>query len=65
MGPNEEVMYKFTLSIGYAVGNREAFFTAEELGITEDMSEAEIEATLDEAWQDWANNYIEGGCHEV
>lgn len=60
LNEDEGVVYKFTLSIGYAVGNRQEFFTAEELGITEDMSEEEIESVLDEEWRDWSNNYVDG-----
>jgi hypothetical protein len=55
---------KMTLSIGYAVGRREA--TLEIDDAPDDLSEDDLISWLHEAyWDDWASGYIDGGVSIV
>lgn len=64
MDRNTEVT--FTLSIGFVGAKREQTFTLEELGYIkgEDFdTKEELEELLSAAWEDWSNDYINGGWH--
>ncbi len=61
--------YKFTLSIGYPSANREDEMTVEQIGYDEqewaDLSKEDKDSELQEAWNDWSTNYIEGGWETI
>ncbi|WP_054704628.1 hypothetical protein [Bacillus sp. JCM 19041] len=52
---------KFTLSIGYYGANHEETFSFKELGITDDMTQEEIEEFLTKEHIEWRYNYLDGG----
>jgi len=54
---------KFSLSIGIANADQEEVFTLDQLGIYDDDYETEEEllALLEEEWNRWKNEYVDGG----
>lgn len=52
---------QFTLSIGYISASRKEVVDMD----FEGMSQDEIEEEIDEAWKEWAWNYIDGGPHII
>lgn len=56
--------FKFTLGIGFAGARHEEVYEIDDEDIA-DMSEAEKEKLLEEHWQEWAHNYIDGGWDEI
>ena len=54
----KEVKVKFTLGIGFAGATHEEKI---EFEFEDAANQDEIEKELEEAWQDWAWNYIDGG----
>jgi hypothetical protein len=54
----KKITVKFTLGIGYANATHE---DEQELEFDDNMTQEEIEAEIEEDWQEWTNNYIDGG----
>ena len=54
--------YLFTLSIGFVGAEHEEEFDYPEV---DDMEPKERDKYLEQDWQDWANNYIDGGWHKI
>jgi hypothetical protein len=59
-------IYRFTLSIGLSnAGQEDEVDVPAEYGISDDewdaMPEAERNEKLEQAWKDWAWNFIDGG----
>lgn len=57
--------YKFTLGIGISNARQEEIFTAEELGITEELTPKQTQKILEEELSYWAGNYIDTGFSEI
>lgn len=53
--------FKFTLSIGYAGVTREDTIEID----LEGLEGEEREKVIEEEWEEWAWNYIDGGWEEV
>jgi len=58
------IEYEFTLTIGYCNAKHTDIFNVSSLGYSDkewdELPEKEKNKILEGAWQDWANNYIEG-----
>lgn len=54
--------FSFTLSIGYHGAKHEDIMDYPEC---DDMSEEEREEFLNQEWQEWSNDYIDGGWWPV
>ena len=52
---------KVYLSIGYVVGNHEDVIEVDDDDYNACETDDQRDKLLGEYWQDWANNYIEGG----
>jgi hypothetical protein len=51
---------KFTLSIGYPTATQEdTFYLIDDLGYDPDV-DIDIDEFLENAWQEWKNEYIDG-----
>lgn len=53
---------KVTLSIGYHGASHDDIIDIDEEEWEDCETEVERTELMDSYWQDWANNYIEGGC---
>ncbi len=57
--------YQFTLTIGYPGATHEEEMTIEEMDFNEveweELTEDEREKVLQENWEAWSSNFIEGG----
>ena len=51
-----------TLSIGYPTASHKDVIEIDDDEYNECNTDDERDDLLGEYWQDWANNYIEGGC---
>ncbi|WP_099301880.1 DUF7167 family protein [Bacillus sp. Marseille-P3800] len=52
---------RFTFSVGYHGVKHEKTFSFEELGITKDMTQEQIEEILTKEYYEWRNDYLNGG----
>ena len=61
--------FKFTLSIGIVGARQEEELGLCDIGYIEEewfaMTGDAKKKALEEAWQDWSNNYIDGGWTEI
>lgn len=57
-------LFKFTLGIGFAGAQHEDECEIDDDEL-EDLSESQREDLIQEYWQDWANNHIDGGWDEI
>lgn len=58
MDKNTKVV--FTLSIGFAGAEHREELTLESLGYEPDVDK-DLDKFLEETWNEWSNNYIDGG----
>lgn len=56
--------FKFTLSIGYAGADHRETYEIDDEDF-EGLSEAERDKVIEEHWQEWSQNYIDGGWDEI
>lgn len=63
------ITYDFTLNIGYSQAQQQDVVTVKEMGYTDEewrkLTPDKKEKVLNETWQDWANNFIDGGWAEI
>jgi hypothetical protein len=54
---------RFSLGIGIANAEQEEVFTLDQLGISDEdyETEEELQALLEEEWNRWKNEYVDGG----
>ena len=56
---------KVTLSIGYPTAKHEDILDIDDTEWSECETEEERDDLLNEYWQDWSNNYIDGGWERL
>ena len=63
------IKYLFTFSSGFVGARQEEEFTVQDLGYSENewnlLNPVEQENVLSSNWEDWINNYIDGGWQKI
>lgn len=61
--------YRLSLSIGYSNAGQEDIIDTKDYGYSdeewEQWDDDEKEVELNNIWQDWANNFIDGGWRKI
>jgi hypothetical protein len=60
-----DTVYEFTLGIGFVGAEHKEEFTLDDMGYTQEewdkLEDKDKEEELRTNWNDWSNNYIDGG----